>query len=119
MGVPVVHETFTRMKTPNPLEKDIEKAVCSFAKSLGILVYKFTSPSQRSVPDRLFILPNGRGVFMVEFKRRGEKPTKAQEVEIGKIRKMGIYVGVVDNVVEGKALVKCQFAGVSDPMEGY
>lgn len=89
----------------DPLEKDIEKKVCDYAKSLGILVYKFTSPARRSVPDRLFIMPGGRGVFFIEFKRRGQKPTPAQHVEIEKIRERGIGVVVADNVHEGKCCV--------------
>lgn len=89
------------MKSPNPLEKEIEKKVCAYAASLGILVYKFTSISRRSVPDRLFILPGGKGVFFIEFKRKGQKPTAAQEVEIEKIRKQGTRVYVIDEVAEG------------------
>lgn len=93
------------MKNPNPLEKDIEKKVCDFAKQLGCLVYKFTSPSRRSVPDRLFIMPRGLGVFFIEFKRRGEKPTPGQAIEIAKIKANGASVFIVDNVVDGKLLV--------------
>lgn len=89
----------------NPLEKDIEKKVCDYAKSLGCLVYKFTSPARRSVPDRLIILPGGKGVFFIEFKRLGEKPTPAQETEIEKIRRQGTPVYVVDNVVFGKKVI--------------
>lgn len=92
------------MKNSNPLEKDIERKVCDYAKSLGILCYKFTSPSRRSVPDRMFITKSGV-VFFIEFKRRGEKPTAAQEVEIEKIRATGVQVYVVDNVDEGKGLL--------------
>lgn len=92
----------------DPLEKDIEKKVCDHAKALGCLVYKFTSPARRSVPDRLFIMPGGKGVFLIEFKRLGCKPTPAQEVEIAKIRAQGTYVGVIDNVTEGKACVEVQ-----------
>lgn len=90
---------------PNPLEKDIEKKVCDYARSLGCLVYKFTSPARRSVPDRLFIMPGGRGVFFIEFKRKGCKPTAAQEIEIGKIKKNMVAVFVVDNVLDGKNVV--------------
>lgn len=93
------------MKTPDPLEKDIEAKVCDYAKTLKIVVYKFTSPNRRSVPDRLFIMPGGRGCFFCEFKKLGHKPTSAQEVEIAKIRAQGIYVGVIDRVDEGKKLV--------------
>lgn len=91
---------------PNPLEKDIEKKVCDYAKSLGILCYKFTSPARRSVPDRLFIMPAGKGVFFIEFKRNGCVPTDAQAVEIEKIRKQGTMVFVVDNVEEGEICVR-------------
>jgi hypothetical protein len=85
---------------PDPLEKVIEKKVCDHAKSKGCLAYKFTSPSQRSVPDRLFITPAGT-VFFIEFKRKGEKPTPAQEVEIAKLRAKGVFVSVIDNVASG------------------
>lgn len=103
---------------PNRLEKDIEGKVVKFAKSLGCLVYKFTSPSQRSVPDRLFIMPGGRGCFFIEFKRLGLKPTPAQEVEIAKIRRQGVYVGVIDNVNAGKATVQFCLQG-GDDLEEY
>lgn len=92
------------MKNPDPLEKDIEKRVCDFAKSLGMLVYKFTSPSRRSVPDRMFITKDGK-VFFIEFKRKGQKPTDAQKVEMTKIEKQGVPVYVVDNVEDGKRIV--------------
>jgi hypothetical protein len=92
------------MKNSNPLEKDIEKRVCDYAKSLGMLCYKFTSPSRRSVPDRMFITKTGT-VFFIEFKRAGQKPTPAQEVEIAKIRMASVLVEVIDNVAEGKELI--------------
>lgn len=101
----------------NPLEKIIESKVCAYARTLGCLVYKFTSPSQRSVPDRLFIMPGGRGCFFIEFKTLGEKPTPAQAVEITKIQQRGIYVGVVDNVEAGKLVV--QRCMSDDPLNQY
>lgn len=93
------------MKNSNPLEKDIERKVCDYARSLGMLVYKFTSPSRRSVPDRMFITSTGT-IFFIEFKRKGEKPTASQKVEIEKIRATGIQVYVVDNVERGKRIVE-------------
>lgn len=88
----------------NPLERDIEAAVVAHAKKLGMLVYKFTSPSRRSVPDRMLITKAGV-VFFIEFKRKGEKPTASQEVEIAKIRAQGVQVNVVDNVEAGKRII--------------
>lgn len=92
----------------DPLEKVIEKKVCDYAKQLGCIVYKFTSPSRRSVPDRLFIMPKGKGVFFIEFKRRGCKPTPAQAIEIEKIRLQGVHVIVVDNVAFGLEIIEHQ-----------
>lgn len=107
------------MKNLNPLEKDIEKRVCDYAKSLGMLVYKFTSPSRRSVPDRLFITKGGV-VFFIEFKRAGAKPTPAQEVEIAKIRATGVEVYVVDTVDHGKRVVGIQHYGLGpDDLSDY
>lgn len=93
-------------KTMNtdPLEKDIEKRVCDYAKSKGCLTYKFVSPSRRSVPDRLLIVPKGT-VFFIEMKRRGQKPTPSQAVEIEKIRALGVKVFVVDDVDTGKSVI--------------
>lgn len=91
----------------DPLEKDIEKKVCDFAKTLGMLAYKFTSPARRSVPDRLFVVPGGR-VFFVEFKRKGKKPSPAQEAEIAKLRGKGATVHVVDNVLDGKRVIELE-----------
>jgi hypothetical protein len=86
------------------LEKQIEKRVCEYAKDLGYLVYKFTSPSRMAVPDRLFIGPKGV-VFFVEFKRAGEKPTPAQAREHERIEAKSVNVFVVDDVVKGKLII--------------
>lgn len=105
---------------PDPLEKDIEGKCVQHAKSLGILVYKFTSPSKRSVPDRIFVLPGGH-VFWIEFKRLGKEPTPAQTVEIEKLRKQGVTVYVVDNVTEGKGRIELQLQmwGKKDSLDTY
>jgi hypothetical protein len=69
--------------------------------------------SKRSVPDRLVILPGGEVVF-IEFKRRGEKPTRAQEVEIDKLKKQGVRVFIIDDIEEGKKAID-----VLVELEGY
>ena len=88
----------------DPLEKNIERTVVEYAKAFGVLSYKFTSPARRSVPDRLFIAPGGK-VWFCEFKRRGQKPTAAQTVEIAKLRLLGCSVVVVDSVEKGRDMV--------------
>ena len=88
----------------NMLEKDIEKEVCYYAKSKGVLVYKFTSPARAGVPDRLFIGPDGR-MWFIEFKRGGQKATPAQEREHNRLRSHKVNVFVVDNVDSGKMVI--------------
>ena len=107
------------MANSNPLEKVIEQKVCAFAKQAGMLVYKFTSPSMRSVPDRVFVMPQGKGVFFIEFKRRGQQPTPAQAVEIDKIRKQGTKVFVVDNVESGKQIILEMLSNNQITMEDF
>ncbi|MGL4755700.1 MAG: hypothetical protein ACRCXB_25355 [Aeromonadaceae bacterium] len=86
------------------LEKHIESRVCDYAKSKNILVYKFTSPARGAVPDRIFVLPDGR-VFFIEFKRGGQKPTAAQEREHNRLRGHNANVFVVDNVDSGQTVI--------------
>jgi hypothetical protein len=86
------------------LEKIVEGKVNAYAQSKGFLVYKFTSPARRAVPDRIYISPKGTVVF-VEFKREGQKPTPPQEREHHRLRMQNVLVFVIDNVEDGKALV--------------
>ena len=77
-------------------ERDIEKKACDLAKAAGWLVFKFVSPSQRGVPDRIFIR-QGRIVF-IEFKAPGAKPTKLQNRMIERLCVQGCTVYVCDSV---------------------
>ena len=88
------------------LEKDIEKKVKAYAKSKGWLVFKFSSPAHRGVPDGMFIR-DGR-VFFIEFKQLGKKATKLQQITIDKIICEDIKVFVCDSVEQGKGIVDAQ-----------
>jgi hypothetical protein len=92
------------------LEKQIEAKVCDYAKSKGVLAYKFTSPARAAVPDRMFIAPDGR-VWFCEFKREGQKPTAAQDREHIKLRQQKVNVFVIDNVAEGKLMIDVMVMG--------
>lgn len=86
------------------LEKEIERRVTKYAKEKGFLGYKFTSPNHASVPDHLYIHPQGL-CFFIEFKRKGCVPTPAQEREIERIRKHLCLVFVVDEVDKGVEVI--------------
>ena len=86
------------------LEKQIESKVIKKAKELGFLTYKFSSPSNRGVPDRIFISPHGE-VFFIEFKSTKGKLTKLQEKVIKDIEHYNVEVYVIDNVEDGLNLL--------------
>lgn len=93
------------------LEKQIETAVCQYAKDKGLLVYKFTSPNRAAVPDRLMVLPSGH-IFFVEFKREGKKPTPAQAREHAKLSGHNVKVFIVDHIEHGKFIIDAVCAGL-------
>ena len=84
-------------------ESKIETAVCNYAKSKGWLVYKFTSPSRRAVPDRIFL--RGGVVFFIEFKATGKELRKQQEKIREKFLSHGISVYKVDDINIGKKII--------------
>lgn len=84
-------------------ESEIEKKVSEYAKAKGWLVYKFVSPSQRGVPDKIFI--GGGEIFFIEFKAPGKKPTKLQDKIFNKIRGELFEVYIIDDVEQGKKLI--------------
>lgn len=84
-------------------ESEIEKKVSEYAKAKGWLVYKFVSPSQRGVPDKIFI--GGGDIFFIEFKAPGKKPTKLQDKIFSKIRGELFEVYIIDNIESGKKLI--------------
>lgn len=84
------------------LEKHVEAALVKRVKELGGTAEKFTSPSRRSVPDRLVTLPGGKIVF-VELKRPSSKPTAKQALDHERRRALGCDVRVIDTVEDANA----------------
>jgi hypothetical protein len=80
-------------------ESYIEHKVCAFAKTLGWLAFKFASPGNAGVPDRLF-LRDGCAIF-VEFKAPGAKCTPMQLRQHERLRRYGFPTVVIDNVEDG------------------
>lgn len=75
------------------LEKDLEKKIVNKAKKLGYLTYKFVSPSNRGVPDRIFISENGK-LFFMEFKSKKGKLNELQILKISELvaKKQSVFV---------------------------
>jgi len=60
-------------------ESEIENHLVWAAAIMGGTTYKFTSPSNRGVADRIVCLPNGQTWF-IELKRPGGKLSGLQKI---------------------------------------
>ena len=81
------------------LEAKIEKEVTLYAREMGWLSFKFTSPGNRSVPDRMY-LRNGKVIF-IEFKQYGKKPTKLQKFTHRLFKGQEFEVQIIDSIEAG------------------
>lgn len=86
-------------------EKAIEKYCINAAKKLGGIALKFSSPSNRGVPDRIIIKPGGKVGFL-ELKSTGKKPTKLQMHWIDTLNALGIDADVVDSKAQVKKFIE-------------
>ena len=79
------------------LEKQIEERLRLSVKCLGGIAYKWVSPGNAGVPDRIVVLPGGL-LWFVELKQPGKKPTTLQRAKIDQLRRLGFRVKVIDSV---------------------
>jgi hypothetical protein len=86
------------------LERFIERNVCEYAKGKGFLHYKFVSPSNRGVPDRIVVSPHGQ-IFFIEFKNEKAKLTKLQKHVIDNLTRCFCNVYVIRTVADGMNLI--------------
>lgn len=94
-------------------EKDIEYAVGRHGKKTGWLNYKFQSPNNRGVPDRIFM--RGGTILFIEFKRPGAKPSRLQKRVHSQIREHGGFdTHVVDSIEAGIELLDRHSARLSE-----
>lgn len=70
------------------LEKTVEKYFVKVVKDMGGKAYKFRSPSNRGVADRLAVMPNGV-VWFIEIKRPGGELSLLQKRFALEIQELG------------------------------
>lgn len=90
------------------LEKTIERCIVKYAKEKGIISYKFASPANRSVPDRIFINEHGIIVF-IEFKNLGKSLSKLQQFTFKKLKDRGCNIHIVDSIEQGQFVIDNSF----------
>lgn len=76
------------------LEKDIEKILAAEVRRLGGKAYKFMSPGNDGVPDRIVIFPNAMPVF-AELKTDTGRLSKLQKIQIEKLASLGQCVEII------------------------
>lgn len=75
-------------------ESTIEARLVREVKKRGGLCYKFTSPGNPGVPDRIVVLPDGVTVY-VELKTEIGRLANIQKWQIEELRKRGAEVRVL------------------------
>ena len=86
------------------LEKDLERKFVNAIKKIGGLTYKFVSPGNAGVPDRIVIY-KGNVVF-VELKRPGEEPRPLQKAVFDQMSDNGAYICIIDSEEDIKVFVE-------------
>ncbi|HZK56784.1 MAG TPA: VRR-NUC domain-containing protein [Clostridia bacterium] len=80
------------------LEKKIENELKKQIEQIGGRAFKFLSPGNNGVPDRM-ILYKGKCYF-VELKKPGEIPNKLQKAVHRKFKKLGFDVYIIDSLTK-------------------
>lgn len=86
-------------------ESAIEARLVREVKKRGGLCYKFISPDNAGVPDRIVITPDGRTIY-VELKTLIGRLAKIQRWQLEELRKRGADVRVLYGMDQVMAFVE-------------
>ena len=78
------------------LERDVERYLVRRVEEAGGKAYKFTSPNNAGVPDRLLLLP-GRVCAFAELKAPGQHMRPLQVKQAERIEALGFPVMCLDS----------------------
>ncbi|MEG0988695.1 MAG: VRR-NUC domain-containing protein [Clostridium sp.] len=95
------------------LEKDIESWLNKQVEQIGGLAFKFVSPGNPGVPDRIYILPNGK-VWFVELKQQFGRIAGIQKWQRQRLLEMGCNYCLVRGMEGAKDLVRQLKEGDAD-----
>lgn len=76
------------------LERNIERKLVHGVNALGGIAYKWVSPGNTGVPDRIVIFPDGKIEF-VELKTETNKPTPLQLSQMNRLKQRNCVVYVL------------------------
>lgn len=85
-------------------ESAIEARLVRAVKASGGLCYKFVSPGNPGVPDRIVILPGGRVIF-VELKTEVGRLSGLQKYQSSELERRGVDIRVLKGLDQVKAFL--------------
>lgn len=86
-------------------ESQIEAKLVKMVREHGGLCYKFVSPSNPGVPDRIVITPEGRTIY-VELKTEIGRLANIQKWQLEEMRRRGADVRVLKGLDQVKEFVR-------------
>lgn len=86
-------------------ERETEKKLVDGVRKLGGRAYKFVSPGNDGVPDRIVVLPGISPVF-VELKTETGRLSSLQNVQIKKLKDLGQDVRVLYGLEDVKRFLE-------------
>jgi hypothetical protein len=86
-------------------EREIERRMREMIKQRGGLTYKFTSPQNPGVPDRIVITPRGV-IWFVELKSKNGRLSKMQCWQTAELEERNANVRVIRGWNEAEAFVR-------------
>ena len=86
-------------------ERDIEAKLRQAIEKDGGLFFKFVSPGNDGVPDRIAILPDGQ-IWFIELKTESGRLTPIQVWQIDRLRQLGVNVAVIRGMDEAAEFIE-------------
>lgn len=69
-------------------EKDVERILVTGVRKLGGVAFKFVSPGNDGVPDRLVVMPGGQ-IWFVELKTDAGRLSPRQVAQTNRLNRLG------------------------------
>lgn len=86
-------------------ESTIEAGLVRMVRERGGLCYKFVSPGNPGVPDRIVITPDGRSIY-IELKTEVGRLANIQKWQQQELRKRGADIRVLKGMDQVRAFVE-------------
>lgn len=88
------------------LENRVETKLRQEVERIGGKAYKFESPGNMGVPDRIICIPPGRVVFVETKRPKGGRLSRIQKYRIAELTEMGITVRVIFTLEQVKEFIE-------------